>query len=184
MAPILGFNARSGLGPADRDGNRRGRAEPDAGSRTPGFHPSPAGHRIAAWGLSSAPTPFGPNLARDGLDQPAPQHSQDDVSLAGGTPSLDRFAHRCFDDGGGAVFDSKSAFHRAPIWVIRCPILSQIKGCLRGMVRRRARVVARVSQPRGLNRQYEADDDRTRTMDLCGFTHLNHCLLRFDSRAA
>src|SRR3954470_4307356 len=30
----------------------RGGAEPDAGGRTPGFRPSPAGHRITAWGWS------------------------------------------------------------------------------------------------------------------------------------
>src|SRR3954451_21889068 len=51
-------------GSADRGGHRRGGAEPDVGSRTPRFRPSPAGHRIAEWGLGpsrrpsgSAPTP-------------------------------------------------------------------------------------------------------------------------------
>src|SRR3954469_20016414 len=51
-------------GPADRGSHRRGGAEPDVGGRTPRFRPSPAGHRIAAWGLGpscppsgSAPTP-------------------------------------------------------------------------------------------------------------------------------
>src|SRR5271167_2588217 len=38
-------------GSADRGRLRRGGAEPDAGDRTPGFRPSPAGHRIAARGL-------------------------------------------------------------------------------------------------------------------------------------
>src|ERR1700739_6478 len=37
-------------GPADRSCHRRGGAKPDVGGWTPGFCPSPAGHRITAWG--------------------------------------------------------------------------------------------------------------------------------------
>src|ERR1700722_11466400 len=37
-------------GPTDRSCHRRGGAKPDVGGRTPGFGPSPAGHRITAWG--------------------------------------------------------------------------------------------------------------------------------------
>ena len=37
-------------GPTDRICHRRDSAKPDVGGRTPGFCPSPAGHRITAWG--------------------------------------------------------------------------------------------------------------------------------------
>jgi hypothetical protein len=37
-------------GPTDRSCHRRGSAKPDVGGRTPGFCPSPAGHRITTWG--------------------------------------------------------------------------------------------------------------------------------------
>ena len=33
------------------------------------------------------------------------------------------------------------------------------------------------------DRQYEADDNRVRLMDLCGFTPSNHCLLAADYSA-
>jgi hypothetical protein len=39
--------------PADRCCHRRRCAEPDVGGRTPGFRPSPMGHRVAAWDRES-----------------------------------------------------------------------------------------------------------------------------------
>jgi hypothetical protein len=49
------LRARGFAAPIDRIFHRRGGAKPDVGGRTPGFCPSPAGHRITAWVWSHAP---------------------------------------------------------------------------------------------------------------------------------